>query len=102
MKLAVIETGGKQYLVAEGSKIRVEKLPTKAGDSFLFDKVLMVVDGDKVDLGKPYYGAKVKADLVEQTRNKKVIIRKYHSKNRFRRKKGHRQEVSVVKITGIE
>lgn len=102
MKLAVIETGGKQYLVAEGSKIRVEKLPPKAGESFEFDKVLMVANGEKLEVGKPYHPIKVKAELVEQTRNNKVITRKYHSKNRFRRKKGHRQEVSVVKIVEIK
>ncbi len=102
MKFAVIETGGKQYLVSAGQKIFVEKLPNKAGDNFEFDKVLMVADGDTVGLGKPYYDAKVKAELVEQKRLPKVITRKYHSKTRFRKKTGHRQPVSVVKILGIE
>ena len=101
-KLAVIETGGKQYLVSEGKKIQTEKLPYKTGEQFSFDKVLMVADGDTVNIGKPYYDAEVTAELIEQKRLPKVVIRKYHSKTRYRKVKGHRQYVSVVKILEIK
>ncbi|OGF74568.1 50S ribosomal protein L21 [Candidatus Giovannonibacteria bacterium RIFCSPHIGHO2_02_FULL_46_20] len=102
MKLAVIETGGKQYFVSEGKRIQIEKLPRKAGERFSFDKVLMVADGDTVSVGKPYYSAKVTAELIEQKRLPKVVIRKYHSKTRYRKVKGHRQPVSIVKILEIK
>src|SRR3989344_9099230 len=102
MKLAVIETGGKQYLVSAGQKIMVEKLDGEAGGKLVFDKVLMLADGDKVEVGKPYLaGKKVSAELVEQKRLPKVITYKYHSKNRFRNKKGHRQSVTMVKILAV-
>ncbi len=102
MKLAVIETGGKQYLVSEGQKIQVEKLEGGSGGSLSFDKVLLLVDGDKVEVGKPYLaGQKVSAELVEQKRLPKVITYKYHSKTRYRNKKGHRQPVTMVKILSL-
>lgn len=102
MKLAVIETGGKQYLVAAGQKIMVEKLDGESGGKLTFDKVLLTADGDKVEIGKPYLaGKKVSAELAEQKRLPKVITYKYHSKNRFRNKKGHRQSVTMVKISSI-
>lgn len=103
MKLAVIETGGRQYVVSEGKKIEVEKLPQKAGDKFDFEKVLLVSEDGKVDIGNPNIsGKKVSAELVEQTRREKIKIFRYHSKTRRRRKKGHRQEVSIVKILEIK
>jgi len=109
MKIAIIETGGKQYIVSSGKKITVEKLPYEAGKRFEFDKVLMVADSDGTDgsggelgIGKPYYNAKVFAELISQIRQPKVIIRKYHSKTRYRKKKGHRQQVSVVEILEIK
>ncbi len=101
-KIAVIETGGKQYVVAPGNTIKVEKLPQTAGDKFIFDKILLVADGDKVVLGKPYYDAKVSAELVAQERLKKVITRKYHNKTRYRKTTGHRQHISIVKILEIK
>ncbi len=102
MKLAVIETGGKQYLVSEGQKIQVEKLPHDTGAKFDFDAVLMVEENGNIDLGKPYLaGKKVSAELVDQKRLKKVTTFKYHSKTRYRKKTGHRQPVSVVKIISI-
>ena len=91
MKLAVIETGGKQYLVSEGQKIQVEKNP-------VFDKVLLLVDGDKVEIGKPYLNKKVAAELLGEKRLDKVTAFKYHSKTRYRKKKGHRQSVALAKI----
>jgi len=107
--LAVIETGGKQYLVSEGQKIQIEKLankdglPAQAGDKFDFDKVLLKIDVDKVEVGRPYLsGKKVQAELLEQKRSKKITILRYHSKTRHRRKKGHRQHVSIVQILAIK
>jgi len=101
-RFAVIETGGKQYRVSAGEKIKVEKLAAAAGGSFVFDKVLMVADGDAVEIGTPYVpGAKVEAKAVREGRGEKKIIFKYHSKTRYRRKKGHRQpftEVEIVKV----
>src|SRR3990167_11247672 len=102
MKLAVIETGGKQYLVAEGQKIQAEKLDGEAGDKLSFNKVLLLADGDKVEIGKPYLtGKKVSAELTEQKRLPKVITYKYHSKNRYRNKKGHRQSVTMEDFGGL-
>ena len=100
---AVIETGGKQYVVSAGQTIKVEKLPHEAGKKFVFDKVLLFVDEDNnIGIGKPYYDAKVNAELVSQSRLPKVITRKYHSKTRYRNTKGHRQHISVVKILDIK
>ena len=109
MKLAVIETGGKQYLVSAGQKIMIEKLDGEAGGKLTFDKVLMLADlpaqagGEpKVEVGKPYLAGKnVSAELTEQKRLPKVITYKYHSKNRYRNKKGHRQSVTLVKILSV-
>ena len=95
---AVIQTGGKQYKVAENDVIRIEKLAGAAGDSITFDQVLMV--DDKV--GAPLVsGASVTGTVVAQDRNEKVIIFKKKRRQNYRRKKGHRQEVTVVRITSI-
>lgn len=96
---SVIETGGKQYKVSAGDKLKVEKLPGEAGAGLVFDKVLLVANGDKVEVGAPYVkGAKVEAKIVRQLRDEKKIIFKYHSKTRYRRKQGHRQELTEVII----
>lgn len=95
---AVIETGGKQYKVSPDDIILVEKLPGAAGDTVTLDRVLMV--GDKI--GTPVVaGASVTATLVEQTRGDKVIIFKKRRRQNYRRKKGHRQDLTVLRITGI-
>ncbi|HIJ39374.1 MAG TPA: 50S ribosomal protein L21 [Rhodospirillaceae bacterium] len=95
---AVIKTGGKQYKVATNDVIRVEKLPGQAGDVITLDQVLLV--GDKI--GAPtVVGASVTATLLEQTRGEKVIIFKKKRRQNYRRKKGHRQELTVLRITGI-
>ncbi len=94
---AVIETGGKQYIVKEGDVIKVEKLPTEKGE-FEFDKILMV--GDKV--GTPYVeGAKVKAEALRVGKAKKVIVFKFKRRKGYAKKQGHRQQFSEVKITHI-
>ena len=103
MAFAVIETGGKQYKVAPGQKLKIEKLESKAGDSLAFDKVLLVADGDNVQVGAPYVaGAKVEGKVVKQGHHKTVIVFKYHSKTRYRKKKGHRQLFTEVEITSVK
>jgi len=100
---AVIETGGKQYRVAPGQKIKIEKLKAAAGDQIIFDKVLLKTDGDRVEIGAPHLpGASVEAKLLKQGRNKKIIVFKYHSKTRYRKKKGHRQPYTEVEIVAIK
>ncbi len=102
MKLAVIETGGKQYLVSEGQKIKVEKISADKNGAVVFDKVLLVFDGKKTVLGKPLIkGASVEAKLTKTGRNRKVIVFRYHSKTRYRKKKGHRQYFTEVAISKI-
>lgn len=99
---AVIETGGKQYRVSPGTKIKVEKLASE-GESFVFDKVLLISDGKEVKVGKPYLeSSKVEAKILKQARAKKVIVFRYHSKTRYRKKKGHRQHYTEVEITAIK
>ena len=99
---AVIKTGGKQYKVAQDDVIVIEKLDAEAGNECIFDNVLMIGEGDKVDMGEPTLaGAQVVGEVVEQTRGAKVIIFKKRQRNTYRRKKGHRQHQTVVKITEI-
>ena len=98
---AIIETGGKQYTVEAGDKIRVEKLDVKEGDKVTFDKVLFV-SGDDAKIGAPYVeGAKVEAKVLAQGKAKKVVVYKYKAKKNERTKKGHRQPFTLVEITNI-
>ena len=102
MKFAVIESGGKQYLVAPKDKLLVEKLAGNEGASVFFDKVLVVGDDATINLGKPYVtGAKVEGKIVKQVRDKKVLVMKYHNKTRYRRKRGHRQAHTQVEIISV-
>lgn len=100
---AVIKTGGKQYIVAPGQKLKIEKLNAEESAGVIFDQVLLVADGEKVKIGKPLVeGAQVEARVLKQGRAKKVIVFRYHAKTRYRKKKGHRQpytEVEIQKIT---
>lgn len=99
MKFSIIQTGGKQYKIAQGQKLKVEKLEAEIGDSVVFDKVLLIVDGENVKIGTPYVeGAKVEAKILEQGRDKKKIVFKYHSKTRYRKKKGHRQSFTEAQF----
>ena len=99
---AIIETGGKQYKVAEGDTLFIEKLPVEAGDTVTFDKVLAVLDGDKATFGAPVVdGAKVTASVVKNGKGKKVIVFKYKPKKGYRRKQGHRQPYTKVTIGKI-
>ncbi len=99
---AVIESGGKQYKVSNGTVIDVEKLPVEAGKEIEIDRVLMVVNGDQVRLGKPFVeGAKVKALVQGHFKGPKIIVFKYKPKKRYRRKKGHRQIYTRLLIREI-
>ncbi|KKW23622.1 MAG: 50S ribosomal protein L21 [Candidatus Kaiserbacteria bacterium GW2011_GWB1_52_6] len=103
-KIAIIETGGKQYLVTEDLVLNVEKLSgvSKAGEKITFDKVLLVDDGSDTKIGAPYLaGAKVSAELVEEGRAKKVTVIRYRQKSRYAKKKGHRQPYAKVRITAL-
>lgn len=100
---AIIETGGKQYLVEAGKKLKVEKLPFKEGDSLAFDKVLLVADEDDTKIGAPFVAkAKVEAVVTRHGRAPKITNLKYHNKTRRRRKKGHKQLYTEVEIKSIK
>ena len=99
---AVIVTGGKQYKVAEGDTLFIEKLDAEAGNTVTFDKVLLVADGDKITAGAPYVeGATVEAKLEKNGKAKKIRVFKYKAKKNERVKNGHRQAFTKVKITKI-
>lgn len=99
---AVIKTGGKQYRVSEGDRIRVEKLAGDVGSELTFDEVLML-GGDKVAVGSPTVaGARVEAKIVAQDRAKKIIVFKYKRRKNYRRKYGHRQPYTELEITGVK
>ncbi len=100
--LAVIKTGGKQYLVSPGDKIKVERLDVKEGKEFNFDQILLVVKGKTIKIGTPLVkDAKVRAKVIEQGKAKKVIVFKYRAKKRYQKKMGHRQPYSQVEIIKI-
>lgn len=99
---AVVKTGGKQYKVASGDVIKVEKLEAEAGATVELDQVLMVGDDAKVTIGAPMVaGAKVAAEVLEQTKGAKVIIFKKRRRKNSRRTRGHRQQITVLRVTGI-
>ena len=99
---AVIKTGGKQYKVANGDVILVEKLDGEAGASVTLAEVLMIGDGANITVGAPTVkGASVAAEVVEQAKADKVIIFKKNRRHNYRRKRGHRQKLTALKITGI-
>ncbi|HZO16513.1 MAG TPA: 50S ribosomal protein L21 [Polyangiaceae bacterium] len=99
---AVIKTGGKQYRVAEGDTLQVEKIAGKPGDAVTFDQVLLVGGTDSAKIGKPLVsGAKVKAEIVAHGRGEKIIVFKLKRRKNYRKKQGHRQPYTQVKITGI-
>ena len=103
MKLAVITSGGKQYKVSPGQKLKIEKLSAEIGSKFIFDKVLLLAEGDKIKIGAPYIkDAQVEAEILKIAREKKKIVFRYHSKTRYRKKKGHRQSYTEVKINEIK
>ncbi len=101
--LAVIKTGGKQYLVAPGDKIKIEKIDIKPGEEVIFDQVLLLEKNKKTEIGTPKVaGAKVVGKVLKEARAKKVIIFKFRAKGRYKVKKGHRQTYTEVEINKIE
>jgi large subunit ribosomal protein L21 len=99
---AVIKTGGKQYLVSPGNKIKVEKIEADEGKEITFGQVLLVMKGKTVKIGTPLVkGAKVKAKVLKQGKAKKVIVFKYKAKKRYQKKMGHRQPFTEVEILKI-
>ncbi len=100
---AIIVTGGKQYLATKGQRLVVEKLEVKAGDEIKLDRVLLVSDGAKTDVGQPTVdGAVVRAKVLRQFRGPKIVVLKYKPKVRYRRKQGHRQEQTELEIVGLD
>jgi len=99
---AVIQTGGKQYRVSEGDKIKVEKLNAAAGETVEFDKVLLVRSDDAVESGRPYVeGRKVTARVIAHGRHRKIHIIKFKRRKHHMKRQGHRQHYTEVEITGI-
>jgi large subunit ribosomal protein L21 len=99
---AIIVTGGKQYKVAEGDTLFIEKLPVEPGDTVKFDKVLLIADNGEIKAGTPYVdGATVEATLEKNGKGKKIRIFKYKAKKTYRKRIGHRQPYSKVVITAV-
>jgi large subunit ribosomal protein L21 len=99
---AIIQTGGKQYKVASGDTVRVEKLEGEAGKAIKIAEVVMTVDGSTTKMGAPFIsGASVAAEIVRHEKADKVLIFKKRRRQNYRRKRGHRQNMTVLKITGI-
>lgn len=99
---AVVKSGGKQYKVQEGETFRVEKLPGEIGAEVTFDDVLMFSDGENVQVGTPRLdNVTVKGTVVEQGQARKIIVFKYKRRKRYRRKQGHRQQFTAVKVDSI-
>jgi len=100
---AVIKTGGKQYRVEEGAIVRVEKLPGDAGTQVELGEVLLVGDGENVKVGQPTVaGAKVTGEIVRQFLGEKLLVFKFRRRKAYRRKNGHRQQYTALKITSIQ
>ena len=99
---AVIKTGGKQYRVTPGDMLKIEKLDGEVGDEITFDKVLLTSDGDNVNLGNPYLAdTKVYGNIARQGKDRKVIVFKYKKRKGYRKKNGHRQNFTLIKIDNI-
>jgi large subunit ribosomal protein L21 len=105
MEFAIIEAGGRQYQVSPGDIIEIEKLPQKLGEKVIFDRVLLVAkdQGDSVEIGSPYLkGISVEAEVLAQSKWKKLIIFKKRPKKRYQKKQGHRQPFTKIKILKIK
>lgn len=101
--LAVIKTGGKQYKVSPGDKIKIEKLETKEGEIINFSEILLIEKNKKIEIGTPFIkDAKVEAKVLEQGKGEKITIYKYKPKKRYHKKMGHRQPYTEIEITKIE
>ncbi len=103
MPLAIIKTGGKQYLVIPGQKIRIEKIDKKEGAEVSFSDVFLLEKNKKIEIGNPFLkGVKVMGKVLRQGKNKKVVVFKFKHSNRYHVKKGHRQLFTEVEITDIK
>jgi len=103
MMYAIIETGGKQYRVSEGQLLKVEKLTAEVGSTILFDRILMVGDGEQSRFGQPVVqGATVSAEVVSHSRAKKIRIIKFKRRKHEMKHQGHRQDYTAIKITKLE
>lgn len=99
---AIIQTGGKQYRVAPGDVLRVERLPGERGDEVLLDQVLLVADGDAIQVGQPLVaGARVVGEILRQGKAKKIIVFKKKRRKKYRRKQGHRQLYTAFQVREI-
>ncbi|MEK7161060.1 MAG: 50S ribosomal protein L21 [Patescibacteria group bacterium] len=99
MDIAIIKTGGKQYLVTPGQKVKIEKLGGQVGEAVSFDEVLLTADKGKVQIGQPRVaGLKISGKIIAQERDDKITIFKYKAKKRYKVKRGHRQPHSIVEI----
>jgi large subunit ribosomal protein L21 len=102
MAFAIIETGGKQYKVAEGDVLRIEKILKKEGESVVFDKVLLFDDGENTHIGAPYVqGKKVEAEHIKEGKGKKILVQKFKSKSNYSKRYGHRQPFTEIRIKSI-
>lgn len=100
---AVIQTGGKQYRVSAGDVIKVEKLIGEAGSQVTFDQILLVGEGETAKIGTPIVaGAEVTTEIVAQARGPKLLIFKKRRRQNSRRKNGHRQDITILRVTGIK
>ena len=100
---AVFQSGGKQHRVTEGDVVRLELLDSEPGKEVVFDKVLMVADGEEVNVGSPFLdGGAVKAEVIKSERGKKIRILKFRRRKDYMRRQGHRQWFTEVKITSIK
>ena len=99
---AVIKTGGKQHRVAPGEELKVEKLAGEVGDTIAFDRVLLISDGENVQIGKPFLEeTRVVGRLTRHGKNRKIVVFKYKKRKGYRKKRGHRQNFTLVKIEDI-
>ena len=100
---AVIKTGGKQYRVSEGDVLRIEKQTGLPGEEIILDQVLLLADGEAIEAGKPYLeNVRVKAEVLAQKRAKKIVVFKFKRRKGYRKKQGHRQSYTGVRIKAIE
>ena len=100
---AIVATGGKQYRVREGQVINVEKLGAEAGSDVVLEKVLLVGEGDEVKIGTPYVeDAAINCQVLEHKRDRKIIVFKHKRRKDYRKKAGHRQEYTRLKVTSIQ
>lgn len=100
-KYAIFQTGGKQYQAVEGKTVAIEKLDGQAGDQVEFSDVLLRKDSNNIEVGQPFLAQPIKASIVKQMRGKKIVVFKFKRRKKYRKKQGHRQPITVVRIESI-